>query len=58
MIYINFKYSNATGVETVSEYPSTKEGRKQAREDLAEYRLAGGGQYWLSNRSTKDWRES
>ena len=49
MTYINIKY---TTVETIDEFETYKE----AKEMLTEYRLAGMNGY-LSNRSTKQWRE-
>lgn len=55
-IYINFR--GAQGVETVDEFPyNNREERKYAREMLTEYNLAMGGCY-LSQRSTKEWKNS
>ena len=51
MIYINMKTSE--GVETVDEVDT----RKEARAMLAEYQLMSGN-YYLSIRCTKEWRES
>ena len=43
------------GVETMSEYAS----RKEALVDLKEYRMSDkSNRYYISNRSTKDWRDS
>jgi len=54
MVYINGKYQNQE-TETVDEF----ETRKEAKEMIKEYRLAYGPGWslWLSQRSTKDWRE-
>lgn len=56
MIYINMRDEGR--VETCDEFPSGKAGRKEAREQLAEYRMADpNGEYWLSPRSCRSWRE-
>ena len=55
MYYINFKYGNLD-TETIDEYTT----RKEAREMLTEYTYGGGQpncKYWISTRSTKEWRE-
>tara|TARA_R110002020_G_scaffold196537_1_gene397537 strand:+ start:426 stop:611 length:186 start_codon:yes stop_codon:yes gene_type:complete len=55
MYYINFKYGNLD-TETIDEYTT----RKEAREMLTEYTYGGGQpncKYWISRRSTKEWRE-
>jgi len=53
MTYINMKESGA--VETVDEF----ETRKEAREMLAEYRMAFGYcELYLSTRCTQDWKNS
>ena len=51
-VYINIK--NSDDVETVDEFDTYKEGVKM----LAEYRMSDSYNfYYLSNRSTKAWRE-
>lgn len=52
--YINSKYQNE--IETIDEF----ETRKEAIKMLSEYRMAydSGFELWLSNRSTKEWRDS
>jgi len=55
MYYINFKYGNSF-TETIDECTT----RKEARYLLGEYTYGGGQpncKYWISSRSTKDWRE-
>ncbi len=57
MLYINRKSVNhpAYGVETVDEFNSFKEAKGMLRE----YRLADySAHYYISQRSTKEWRES
>ena len=51
MVYIQLK--SEFQLETVDEF----ETRKEAREMLKEYQMAGGGYYYLSSRPCKDWRE-
>jgi hypothetical protein len=52
MHYINTKHGGA--VETVDEF----EDRKEARKMLAEYQMSAPYMgYYLSSRSTKEWRE-
>jgi hypothetical protein len=51
MYYINAKTDH--GTETIDEFESYKE----AREMLAEYRMAYNMPVWISSRSTKAWRE-
>lgn len=48
--FINFQCDNLP-VETVDEFDTFKEARAM----LKEYRLVGGGYYWISQRPTKDW---
>lgn len=56
-LYINRKGDGY--LETVSEYPKTREGRAEALKDLIEYRLADPTAYhYLSQRACKDWREA
>ena len=51
MIYINIK--NYDGVETVDEFETYKE----AKQMLGEYQLSdASNSYYLSQRSTKEWR--
>ena len=55
MYYINFKYGNSF-TETIDECTT----RKEARYLLGEYTYGGGQpdcKYWISTRSTKEWRE-
>ncbi len=59
MIYLNLKKSE--GVETIDElnkkdFDSTKDFRTELRRLAKEYRLAGM-QVYISQRSTKEWRE-
>lgn len=51
-VYINLR--GAEGVETVDEF----ETRKEAREALGEYLRLSGGDYYISSRSTREWREA
>ena len=52
MIYINGKFG--FGIETVDEF----ETRAEALKMLIEYRISDTeNSYWVSTRSTKDWRE-
>ncbi len=54
MVYINIKNSSGP-VETVDEFMTRKEGLKM----LKEYRISDTyNNYYLSTRSTKEWRES
>ena len=54
MTYINMK-SNAHGVETVDSFETYKEAKLM----LKEYRLSDPyNNYYLSNRSTKEYREA
>ena len=51
--YINYRYQRMPR-ETVDEF----ETRKEAREMLKEYRIADPlGEYWLSSRTCKNWKE-
>lgn len=53
MKYINMK--SRYGIETVDQFETYKEARLM----LAEYRLSDpSNYYYISSRSTKDWRES
>lgn len=53
MTYINMK--SVYGVETVDEYETYKEARAM----IKEYRLSDpSNDYYLSSRSTREWRES
>lgn len=53
MNYINFKYNGE--VETIDQFETYKE----AKETIKEYRMAySDGEVYLSNRSTKQWRDS
>ena len=57
MIYINGKSRYDGGaVETIDEFKTRKEAFKM----IQEYRVAFGPCYelWMSQRSTKEWRES
>jgi len=57
MLYINRKSVNhpSQGVETVDEFPTFKEADAM----LNEYRMSDySATYYISNRSTKAWRES
>jgi|TARA_R110000803_G_scaffold122915_2_gene190909 hypothetical protein len=54
-VYINFM--GDCGVETVDEYPAGSSTYKQIREDLRNHNMVGGGEYYMSQRSTKDWTE-
>lgn len=56
MVYINGKSVYDNEVETIDQFST----RKEARTMLQEYKLAYGGSYtlWLSQRATKEWRES
>jgi len=57
-IYVNWKYDN-NSTETVDEFPyNNLADMKYAREMLNEYRMMPDGFYYLSQRSTNDWRES
>jgi|TARA_R110000851_G_scaffold169094_1_gene315244 hypothetical protein len=48
--YINYKYSNSTGTETVDETKSFK----NAKYLINEYRLSDSvGKYWISQRACK-----
>lgn len=52
MFYINMR--NSDDIETVDEFETLKESKKM----LAEYRIADrANEYYISNRSTKIWRE-
>ena len=54
MTFINMKSPYARGVETVDEFITYRE----AREMLKEYRMSDpSGNYYLSQRSTKEWSE-
>ena len=53
MIYIQFKYAGQ--LETVDQFETWKEASAMLRE----YRMVGsGGEYYLSTRACKAWRES
>lgn len=55
MTYINMKTPYQDGVETVDQFETYKE----AIEMLKEYRLSDySAHYYLSSRSTKEWREN
>ncbi len=59
MIYLNLKKSE--GVETIDElnkkdFDSTKDFRTELKRLAAEYRICGM-QVYISQRSTKEWRE-
>lgn len=57
MLYINRVFVNhpSQGVETVDEFPTFKEADAM----LNEYRMSDySATYYISNRSTKAWRES
>lgn len=54
MPYINMKSPYIDGVETVDEFQSYREDVKMARE----YNLSDpSGHYYVSRRSTKEWRK-
>lgn len=53
MPFINYRCPYDGGIETVDSFESWAEARKMA----AEYHLAGPG-FYLSQRATKEWRES
>lgn len=50
MYYIQFRYNRQ--LETVDELESLKEARAM----LAEYRMVGGGEYYISTRPCKAWK--
>ena len=54
MTYINMKTTE--GVETIDQFDTYREAKKM----LKEYRIASSYYYgaYLSNRSTKDWRNN
>lgn len=57
MIYLNWR--GPQGVETVDEFPNgTRQERDYAREMRDEYNLAYGNGCYLSQRCTREWRES
>ena len=56
------RYINRKGdgqIETVDEFPvNTREERAELKRCLGEYRLSDrSAEYYISSRSTKDWRE-
>lgn len=54
MFYINYKDMYNGSTETVDEF----ENRREANEAVREYRVSDKfGNYWVSTRSTKEWRE-
>ncbi len=57
-MYVNCKRSG-WGIETVDEFPAnTRDERKEARRCLNEYRICDStAYYYLSQRSTKDWKD-
>lgn len=53
--YIQLRYNGQT--ETIDEFDyNTQEERKEAHRCLNEYRILGGGYYYLSQRCTNDWK--
>lgn len=52
MVYINIKDKNGV-VETIDEFKTYKEGREM----LKEYKYSGNNGYYISQRSTKEWRK-
>ena len=55
MKYINMRGPYHAGVETVDQFETYKEARAM----LAEYRLSDPyNNYYISSRSTREWRES
>ena len=55
MTYINMQSNQWSGVETVDQFETYREARKM----LIEYQISDpSGMYYLSQRSTKDWRDS
>lgn len=55
MKYINRKADYGREIETVDEFETAREAKKM----LVEYRIADpAGNYWISSRPTKRWKES
>jgi hypothetical protein len=53
MFYINYKFNNETGNETLDEALDIGEARKL----LSEYNMSDPyGDYWISNKSCKNWK--
>ena len=54
MPYINYKFSDAIGTETIDE----TETRKEAKYLVSEYRYSDpSGNYWISQKPCKAWTE-
>ena len=54
MNYINYKFSNAIGTETIDE----TETYKNAKYLVSEYQLSDPyGNYWISQRPCKSWTQ-
>ena len=51
--YINYSYDGKE-IETIDD----TDNLNSAKYLLGEYRLSGGGSYWISKRATKDWYKS
>jgi hypothetical protein len=53
MFYINYKFNNETGNETLDEAKTINEARRL----LSEYNVADPyGDYWISDRCCKNWK--
>jgi hypothetical protein len=53
MFYINYKFNNTTGNETLDEAKTINEARRL----LSEYNVADPyGDYWISDRCCKNWK--